>query len=153
MADIFFSYASEDRERLEPFVLALEAAGWNVWWDREIPAGPRFDQVIQEEIANASCVMMAWSEQPGELDTLLAAIREHVGLGADTAPRLKTDLPSIAVLPFSGPSDEREDVSLTEGIRDALISTLSHSVFKVVGRQASDIPAEPREIGNRRGVR
>lgn len=173
MADIFFSYASEDRECLEPLVLALEAAGWNVWWDREIPAGPRFDQVIQEEIANASCVMMAWSEQPGELDTLLAAIREHVGSrqadgseqdgsqqadgsdpdAAPDASRPKTDLPSIAVLPFSGPSDERDDVSLTEGIRDALISTLSHSVFKVVAGQASDVGAEPQEVGNRHGVR
>ena len=79
MADIFLSCASEDRSGVEPLVEALEAAGWNVWWDHETHAGPRIDQVIQEEIANASCLMMVWSEQPGQLDTLLAAIREHVG--------------------------------------------------------------------------
>ena len=53
MADIFLSYASEDRDRVRPLVESLEEHGWSVWWDREIHAGPRFDQVIEEEIDKA----------------------------------------------------------------------------------------------------
>ena len=62
MADLFLSYASEDLERVKPLVSALEKQGWSVWWDRELVAGPRFDQVIEEEIAKAGCVVVVWSE-------------------------------------------------------------------------------------------
>ncbi len=36
MADVFLSYASQDRERIVPLVKALEADGLSVWWDRDI---------------------------------------------------------------------------------------------------------------------
>jgi TolB-like protein len=62
MADIFVSYASEDRDRTSSLVERLEEEGWSTWWDREIHAGPRFDQVIEEEINSASCVVVVWSE-------------------------------------------------------------------------------------------
>jgi adenylate cyclase len=62
MANIFVSYSHEDRERIRPLVEILKAEGWSVWWDREIHAGPRFDKVIEKEVDNASCVIVAWSE-------------------------------------------------------------------------------------------
>ena len=46
MADIFISYASDDLQRIEPIRKALEDQGWSVWWDRTIPPGKSFDQVI-----------------------------------------------------------------------------------------------------------
>lgn len=39
VASIFMSYAREDRSRAEPLVRALEAKGWSVFWDPEIPPG------------------------------------------------------------------------------------------------------------------
>ena len=47
MSDIFISYANADRSRTEPLAKALEAQGWSVWWDRAIPPGKTFDQVIE----------------------------------------------------------------------------------------------------------
>ena len=61
MADIFLSYASEDRELIEPLVEILEAEGWTLWWDRELIAGPSFAQKIQESLDQARCVVVAWS--------------------------------------------------------------------------------------------
>ena len=61
MADIFVSYASEDLERVRPLVAALEDRGWSVWWDRQLVAGPRFDEKIEEAIDIARCVVVAWS--------------------------------------------------------------------------------------------
>lgn len=61
MADIFVSYASEDRDRVEPLVEALQACGWDVWWDRELIVGPSFDEKIEEAIDAASCIVVVWS--------------------------------------------------------------------------------------------
>ena len=61
MNDIFISYANADRAVAQPLADALEALGWSVWWDREIPFGKPFDQVIEEELNGARCVIVLWS--------------------------------------------------------------------------------------------
>lgn len=62
MADIFISYARADRPRAEQLAHALERTGWSVWWDREIPPGRSFDEVIEEALSLARCVVVLWSE-------------------------------------------------------------------------------------------
>lgn len=59
--DIFVSYAKEDRERASVLAAALEELGWSVWWDRVIPTGRSFDDVIEEELDAARCVIVLWS--------------------------------------------------------------------------------------------
>lgn len=61
MADIFLSYAADDRERVRPLVAVLEAEGWNVWWDRQITPGEIWDREIEEAVELASCVIVVWS--------------------------------------------------------------------------------------------
>jgi hypothetical protein len=61
MADIFISYAREDRTRVRPLADALSAHGWSVWWDRQIQPGKAFDKVIAEALASARCVVVVWS--------------------------------------------------------------------------------------------
>ncbi len=62
MSDIFISYASADRKRVEPLAKVLEEKGWDVWWDRVIPAGSTFDKLIQEALDEAKCVLVVWSK-------------------------------------------------------------------------------------------
>lgn len=55
------SYAREDRLKAQQLSEALEAQGWSVWWDRIIPAGRPFDEVIEEAIESAKCMIAVWS--------------------------------------------------------------------------------------------
>ena len=61
MSDIFLSYASEDRARAAAIAKGLEVQGWSVWWDRNIAAGERFAEVIENEIRRARCIVVLWS--------------------------------------------------------------------------------------------
>jgi hypothetical protein len=61
MADIFISYAREDRERARTIASGLQVRGWSVWWDRDVIAGQAFDQVIEHELETAKSVVVLWS--------------------------------------------------------------------------------------------
>lgn len=61
MSDIFISYASADREHARQLAEALTRRGHAVWWDRTIPPGRVFDEVIQEAIHDARCMIVLWS--------------------------------------------------------------------------------------------
>ena len=61
MAEIFISYARVDRERAQALAGALDREGWSVWWDRDIPPGRTFDDVIEEALATARCVIVLWT--------------------------------------------------------------------------------------------
>lgn len=63
MPDIFISYASADRERARLLAHALTSRGYSVWWDRTIPPGRVFDEVIQEAIQGARCMIVLWSAE------------------------------------------------------------------------------------------
>lgn len=62
MSDIFVSYANEDRDRVLPLVEALEKTGWSIFWDRIIPFGKTWRQVIHSEIQSCRSVLVVWTE-------------------------------------------------------------------------------------------
>ncbi|MAK61435.1 MAG: hypothetical protein CMK09_10680 [Ponticaulis sp.] len=65
MADIFVSYKRQDEEqkgRVTPIVQALEAEGFDVFYDVSVPPGSTWEQVIQSKIDQSKCVLVLWSE-------------------------------------------------------------------------------------------
>jgi hypothetical protein len=76
MADIFLSYSNLDRDRLLPLVKILEERGWSVWWDRKIPPGKTWHQVIQRAIDEAKCVVVVWSQQSIQSDWVITEAEE-----------------------------------------------------------------------------
>jgi hypothetical protein len=63
MSHIFLSYASQDKPRVQRLVDVLQQQGLNVWWDKSIPPGKSFDEVIEGALNEAKCVIVVWSNQ------------------------------------------------------------------------------------------
>jgi hypothetical protein len=61
MAELFLSYAHQDMVFAETLAQLLEAAGLTVWWDRQMVAGDKIDDVIDEELEKAKAVIVLWS--------------------------------------------------------------------------------------------
>jgi tetratricopeptide (TPR) repeat protein len=61
MADIFISYKREDIVLAKTLANMLSEFGWTVWWDHDIPAGKDYDQIIEEQLASAKCIIVLWS--------------------------------------------------------------------------------------------
>ncbi|MBU0656760.1 MAG: SUMF1/EgtB/PvdO family nonheme iron enzyme [Gammaproteobacteria bacterium] len=63
MHDIFLSYSTQDRERLQPLFQALERQGWSVFWDhRTIDIGEHWSKKINRAIRTSKCVVVVWSK-------------------------------------------------------------------------------------------
>ena len=61
MSQIFISYASEDRGPAKALAQVLEGLGFSTWWDRKIPFGKAYDEVIAESLGAAQCVLVLWT--------------------------------------------------------------------------------------------
>ena len=61
MADIFLSYADEDRLRAGTVVEALRDGGRFVWWSGDLAIGTAYRREIQEQLRAATCVVVLWS--------------------------------------------------------------------------------------------
>lgn len=61
MADVFLSYAREDQQRVQPIIRTLESSGFSVWWDRHVPLGKSFAEVIDEALSASKCVVVVWT--------------------------------------------------------------------------------------------
>lgn len=62
MSQIFISYANEDKAFARRLADAFKAEGWSVWWDKQIPPGMDYAQVIERAVNAASCVVVLWSK-------------------------------------------------------------------------------------------
>ena len=61
MAEIFISYARQDKARAAQFVELLESFGWDVFWDQETRAGTIWPKVLEDELGLARCLMVLWT--------------------------------------------------------------------------------------------
>jgi hypothetical protein len=70
VADIFFSYSSQDRERVRRVRDALADKGFEVFWDQQTPAGIDWDTWIRGELGKAKCAVVCWSAASAASDNV-----------------------------------------------------------------------------------
>jgi hypothetical protein len=77
MSDIFVSYSTEDRERARPIVDALTQKGWSVFWDRDVPPGKQWDDLLHVQLEQARCIVVLWSQYSIKSEW----VRHEAGIG------------------------------------------------------------------------
>ena len=137
MADIFLSYAKEDREPARRIAKVLESCGWSVFWDRKIAAGDNWREVVQSELDGAGAVVVLWSETSVESTWVL-----------DEAERGRRRLVSVligkAALPIGFGSVQAIDLIGWEGGRSE-----RHRGADCCSRQDPGAPAAARTPSSR----
>ncbi len=79
MADIFLSYSREDHARASEIAAALTAAGYEVFWDVEIPPGKSWADILEEKLAACKAAIVIWSQ----ISTASKWVREEARLAHD----------------------------------------------------------------------
>lgn len=135
MADIFVSYASEDRNKVSKLVEAFEQQGWSVWWDRHIPHGQNYHQVIEQSLAVAKCVVVVWSRNSIESEWVLNEASE--------ARKRRIIIPLLfdnVNVPLEFRHLQTADLLTWKGrLPDSGIDQLLHSIGAVLGRSSADV--------------
>ncbi len=110
MADIFISYASEDRARVRPLAEALQERGFNVWWDRSLAAGQGFTAIIEKELKTAKAVIVVWTQSSASS----TFVRDEAGRARDEG-RLVPVLLDAVQLPLGFGAFQAEDFTRWNG--------------------------------------
>jgi len=126
MADIFVSYSATDRRRIEPLVAVLQEQGWSVWWDRDLVAGPSFDEKIEEALESARCVVVAWSSNSVQSRWVRTEANEGLERGILVPLRIEEVRPPLAFRSsqtaslVDWPADSGELDKVISGIEECL---------------------------------
>ncbi|HEV2599734.1 YARHG domain-containing protein [Sphingopyxis sp.] len=81
MVDVFISYSRDNKARVADIAAAVTAAGYDVWWDAELPPHRSYGDVIAEKIGSAKAAIVVWSHT--------SAASEWVRAEADVARNQK----------------------------------------------------------------
>lgn len=114
MADIFLSYAKEDREVARSLSKRLIQAGWTVWWDRRIPAGRTWRRMLEAALRDMRCMVVLWSSHSIESDWVKEEAEEA---------RLRKRLVPVLIEPVLPPVGFRTvqaaDLTDWDGVRES----------------------------------
>lgn len=136
MTDIFLSYSSKDREWARRLANKLASIGFSVWWDRTIPAGKSFSEVITEALDGARCVVVVWSEHSIKSNW----VREEAEEGRKR-DILVPVLMHVVSPPLGFRSIQAADLSVWDGEEDTrAVQNLVDDIALVVGLPKKPMP-------------
>ena len=141
MADIFLSYANEDRESARALAGVLESAGWTVWWDRRIPAGRTWRSMIEEALKEMHGMVVLWSSNSVESDWVKEEAEEARALGKLIPVLIESVKPPVGFR-----SIQAADLTEWNGSSNSLgVRQLIADLESLIGKPVLQKPAEPEE--------
>ena len=142
MADFFISYASSDVEIAEQLATALGGRGWSVFWDRKVPPGQRWADVLERELDAAKCVVVLWSEASVASRWVKVEASEALEMEKLVPARIEKVRPPLGYRDIEA-ADLREWTPGSPGAEyDQLVDAVSGLVEESTGESVSGV-AEP----------
>jgi formylglycine-generating enzyme required for sulfatase activity len=142
VSDIFLSYASEDRDRVRPLAEALIQEGWTVFWDRIIPVGETWNDMLEEELEAARSLLVLWSKNSIKSKWVKIEANEGLRKGVPLFPLLLDGVLS----PLAFRDIQAADFSRWDGTTEsAVFQTLARDIKRTLGSPESPEPG-PSEI-------
>jgi hypothetical protein len=145
VADVFLSYAKEDRARARLIAGVLESCGWSVFLDRKIAAGQDWRQTVQSELDGAGAVVVLWSRASVESTWVI----EEAERGR---ARLVSVLIDEATLPMGFTILQAIDLIGWQGGRADDIDKLVAAVAEILRRPPSRSPRIPMSMRRKLGI-
>jgi hypothetical protein len=159
LSDIFLSYAQSDRAKARRLADALQGEGWSVWWDPKIPPGKTFDEVIDQALERAKCVIVLWSKTSVTSGWVKAEAAEGKSRGILIPAKIQDDvkiplefryLQASRLTDWEGQSDHTEFGTL----RAAIAELLGDAERPETGRKDPESKKttaadRPRKVGSR----
>jgi uncharacterized membrane protein YhaH (DUF805 family) len=110
MADVFISYAREDRLKAEHIASGLAAIGLDCFWDGDIPPGQTWSDYIEGKLSQCKAVIVLWSEH----STRSQWVREEARMGREHAKLIPVML-DASTPPFGFGEVQAADLSRWRG--------------------------------------
>ncbi len=161
--DVFIAYDSADREAVEPIAKALSGLGWSVFWDPEILPGQIWDDVIEEHIEAAKCLVVLWSEESVRSRNVRAEARyglDHgklvpARIGKAEPPLVFREIQTANLVDWKGNTRLREFQRLVTAIaaQSGHPKTSPSYLKEIRKRSRIDVAAGLRENGFRKSPR
>jgi formylglycine-generating enzyme required for sulfatase activity len=140
MSDIFLSYASEDQEQVRVLAETLTQVGWSVFWNRTIPKGKTWQEVLEEELAAAQGLVVVWSAKSVKRKWVIDEVDEGI----------RKRLPIFQVLidrvipPLEFRSKQAVNLSAWDGGTNAFaFQSLVRNIRNILGQPARLEPLKP----------
>lgn len=98
MVDVFISYSRSDKAMVAMIAQAVEAAGYDVWWDAELPPHQSYGDVITDKIVNAKAAIVVWSASAVKSEW----VRAEADMARNQRKLIQTALDNVSPpLPFN----------------------------------------------------
>lgn len=98
MVDVFISYSRKDLDAVTQLAKAIEAEGYKVWWDAELPPHKSYGEVITGKIEDAKAAIVVWSPDAADSEW----VRAEADMARNQKKLVQTALGNILPpLPFN----------------------------------------------------
>lgn len=141
MSDIFISYAREDRDKAERLARIFERQNWSVWWDKDIPPGRKYADVIGAELASAKAIVVLWSRTSIASDWVKDEAQEGANRGVLVPALIEKVNPPYGfrqvqtadLSDWNGSASDAELQSLVNGVGGLIRKPVSESALTTDG--------------------
>jgi small GTP-binding protein len=145
MADIFLSYAREDRKKASLLAKVLESSGFSVFFDRTIPVGTKWIDFIQQELEVCKCIIVLWSKASVESNW----IREEAYIAKERGVLIPVLIEEVHIplgfraiqaanlIGWTGNEKEPEFLSLVKALQVTM-----HGAVEIVQQSVSEVAVD-----------